>query len=124
MALLALTDTASGDSFQVHDLAVLEITAEGTGSVVSFLRQEDGLPVAVIVDEAPAAIVAAGDILYSLTLVGGSDVRHINAKRISYMEENADLNAVIHYDKAGTQAIALEADADLATEAAAIGLLI
>jgi hypothetical protein len=124
MALLALTDTASGDVIQMHDLAVIEVIAEGTGSLVSFLKQEDGLRSAVIVDEAPAAIVAAGDILYTLTLVGGSDTRHINAKRISYMEENSDSNAVVWYDFAGSQAKALEADADLATEAAAIGLLI
>ncbi len=124
MALLTLTSSVGGATFYLHDLTIVEVNAKGSGSTVLHLNQEDGGVFSKDVDESPAAIVAAADILYSLTLVGGSDVRHINAKRITLLDENASSNAVIVYDRAGASPVFLEADADAATEAAAIGLLI
>ena len=124
MALLTLTSTVSGATVYIHDLTIVEVSPDGTGSMVYRQTQDDGAIFGELVDEAPSAIVAAADVLYELVLEGGTASRFINAKRVASVEENPAGNAVITFDRAGAKAQELVADADGATEAAAIGALI
>lgn len=96
---IALTDTASGATVHIGEDAIISVVAEGSGSKI--LYQTVGHKVEdIIVDEAPAAVEAAGASLTTLTELDSGDTAELNVDRIILVHENGSDSTVL-YDSCG-----------------------
>lgn len=79
--VILLTETATGSTVEFSSNKIVYVSTSGTGAKVTFTSNGAALK-EIIVDETPAAIASASDVIIAVTNASDSVVSYINADRI------------------------------------------
>lgn len=120
MALIEVTITDGGSVVSIDEQDMIYITAEGTGSKIQYVV-DPGFRKQAIVDETPAAIVAAASALYTLNLAGGGSIV-IDANKVVTLSGTTE--AELEYESEGAVVDRITSSDSYATVKAALNLLL
>lgn len=100
MAQVQLTESGTGSLFYIDESLIINISASGTGSLVLFTNQWDGLRDQKTVTQSPAFIASQTETFIPVTEYTSGSVQYISTGRITFIDPTGP-NVVLRYYKEG-----------------------